>query len=198
MNIARNISLLIILLYLSTLSIGVSFGRPETQPDFTVLEYLSGERVEFERVHLAPANLLVVTETTCYSCIKELRALELLKAKYRDSISVSAAFVDRHGLARIERYLEFYDFQLDNILIDSSSDIPKYLGVDYIPTIIIFDRRGNEFFRKKGFNDGDESLFSAKVDEILYSRTVRRTEEEEEAEPSDDTRKTTGCASTPG
>ncbi len=197
MKIVRYTSTLILVFYLLTLSIGVSFGDDEGASGISLFEYLSGERKSFEQITGAPANLLVVTETTCYSCIKELRAMELLKAKYRDSISISAAFIDRQGLAKVQKYLEFYQFDLDNLLIDPDSTISRKFNVTYIPTLLIFDQNGNETYRKEGFVVGEESLYSQKIDEMIYSKSARRTRRPEPSQESAP-KKTTGCASTPG
>lgn len=197
MRFIRNIALFILVFYLTTLSVGVSLGREVATPGFSLYEYLTADRMTFDNILKTKANLLIVTETTCYSCIKELRAMELLKAKYRENISVSAAFVDRQGLDRIEKYLEFYRFDLDNLLIDPGGEIARNFNVTYIPTMMIFDRDGNEVYRKQGFTDGDESLFSAKIDEVLYPKSVKRARKTVPA-PESAPRKTTGCASTPG
>ena len=82
--------------------------------------------------------------------------------------------------------------------------------------MIMFDKKGNERFRKTGFAAGDESQIITQAEEIMYGKKKRealeaarekeaqeRTERaaQEKAETTSqqaapEVRKTTGCAST--
>ena len=193
MRALRHISLFLVIAFLVAISIGISFGDEE-KPDFFLRDYKSGVKKSLKDILITKANLLIVTETSCYSCIKELKSMEWLRAKYKGDISVTVSFVDREGWSRVKKYLDFYNFDLDLFLIDSSSTIPQRFQVTYIPTMIIFDAAGNEVYRKQGFAEGEESLISAKIDEILYAKPVRMAREPSAEET--EVKKTSGCAST--
>ncbi len=71
MKIVRALCLLILVPFLLTLSVGVQ-AQKEERPDFSLMEYKSGERKTFEDILKAKVNVMVVTSTTCGSCIIEL------------------------------------------------------------------------------------------------------------------------------
>lgn len=197
MKLTRTLGLGLLAVFLTSLSIGVSFGdvaETETR-DFILKDYRSLENKSFSDVISAKVNIMAVTETTCSSCIKELRSLEWLRDRYGDDLSVTAVFIDRVGWSRVSMYLDHYDFDIDLALIDAGGLVPARFGVSYIPSLIMFDRDGNEVYRKQGFAEGEESLISAKIDEVLSGRKRRRA-----VTPAGDggsapvVRKTTGCA----
>jgi thiol-disulfide isomerase/thioredoxin len=198
MTILKKLSFAIVAFFVISLSIGVSFGNQEGK-DFLIHDFKSGETKSFQDILATKANMVIVTETTCYSCIKELQAMELLRAKYKDNLLIAAVFVDRQGLNKVEKYLEYYNFDLDMLLVDEGSAIPRNFKVTYIPTLLMFDQEGNEVFRKEGFNPGDESLFSKKIEEIVYAESPRKRDKAKTKsdEAPGSVKKTSGCASTP-
>ncbi|UCG39132.1 MAG: TlpA family protein disulfide reductase [bacterium] len=196
MRIHRALSVPLLLLFLFSLTVGISYGVEE-RPDFSLFEYKSGQKKSFNDILLTRANVMVVTETTCVSCIKELRSLDWLRAKYRGDMAVIGVFVDREGESRVIRYLDYYKFDLDMFLVDPGNEIPLKFKVDFLPTMIIFDEKGNEVRRKKGFEQGDESLISAMVDEVLNrKRAAARAVPTPSATAVAPEKRTTGCAST--
>ena len=203
----RTINLLILIAFLLSLSVGV-YAQEEENPEFSLLEYKSRERHSFVDILTTKLNIMIVTSTTCGSCISELKAMDWIRAKYKGDMSVTAVFVDRTGEARIFRYLEYYNFDLDKILVDPGGAVPARFDTHVIPTMIMFDKKGNEYFRKEGFKSGDESMIIYKAEEIIYGKkqnTERRTQDAAKPEEATDAsaaqgasavRKTTGCAST--
>ncbi|MDF1535616.1 MAG: TlpA disulfide reductase family protein [bacterium] len=200
MKAVRILCLLILVSFLLTLSIGVQ-AQEEERPDFSLLEFKSGEQKNFNDILMAKVNILVVTSTTCGSCISELKALDWIRAKYKGDMAVVAAFIDRSGESRVYRYLEYYDFDLDMFLVDPGGAVPDSFKTTTVPTMIMFDRKGNERYRKVGYNDGDESNIITRIEEIMYSRKPALTATAAEGDASAPAAgapaaKTTGCAST--
>ena len=205
----RAASLLILIALLCTLSVGV-YAQEEERPDFSLLEYQSGERHAFEDILTTRLNIMVVTSTTCGSCIRELKAMDRIRAKYAGEMSVTAIFVDRGGESRVSRYLRYYRFDLDRILVDPGQTVPSRFNAPTVPTMIMFDRQGRELSRKTGFVDEDEALIMSRAEELMYGRkqeTARSTQnaagENETAQTGSGPgqaaprmRKTTGCATT--
>jgi thiol-disulfide isomerase/thioredoxin len=195
----RTISLLVLITFLLSLSVGV-YAQEEERPDFSLIEYKSQQRQSFKDILTTKVNVMVVTSTTCGSCISELRAMDWIRAKYKGDMSVTAVFVDRSEKSRIYRYLEYYNFDLDRIMLDPGGSVPSRFNTPTVPTMIMFDKKGNERFRKEGFTAGDESLIITQAEGILYGRKQnagRSTQDavqatgETQAKP-----RTTGCAST--
>jgi thiol-disulfide isomerase/thioredoxin len=192
----RTINLLILMAFLLSLSVGVY--AQEEDPDFSLTEYKTGERHSFVDIITTKVNVMIITSTTCGSCISELRAMEWIRAKYKGDMSVTAVFVDRAGEARVYRYLKYYNFDLDSILVDPGGAVPARFDAHTVPTLIMFDKKGNEHFRKVGFKSGDESMIIYKAEEIIYNkkRVVRQTAGRLPTKTAPPVQKTTGCAST--
>ncbi len=197
----RAINLLILITFLLSISIGV-YAQEEERRDFSLIEYKSGKRHSFKDIITTKVNVMIVTSTTCGSCISELKAMDWIRAKYKGDMSVTAVFIDRGGESRVYRYLKYYNFDLDRILVDPGGAVPLRFAVPTVPTMIMFDKKGNERFRKVGFTAGDESLIIAKAEEIMYGkrkgegRRAKGGEPESEGAQATPAPKTTGCAST--
>ncbi len=207
MKILRTINLLVLITFVLSISVGV-YAQEEGHPDFSLIEYKSGKQQSFKDILTTKVNIMVVTSTTCVSCISELRAMDWIKAKYRGDLSVTAVFIDRGGESRVYRYLEYYKFDLDRILVDPGGAVPSRFNAPTVPTMIMFDKEGNERFRKVGFTAGDESLIISQAEEIMYGKRKREALEaarQKEAEATTkskleqtdpEVKRTTGCAST--
>ena len=201
MKTIRKICLFILVSFLLTLSVGVQ-AQEEDKRDFSLMEYKSREIKNFQDILTTKVNVMVVTSTTCGSCISELKALDWIRAKYKGDMSVIAVFIDRGGESRVYRYLEYYDFDLDMFLVDPGGAVPSRFQASTVPTMIMFDKKGNERYRKVGFNAGDESLIITRAEEIMYKKKAKAPLAEEPTAGVDNgtmtapPAKTTGCAST--
>ena len=199
MKKSRTASLLILIGFLCTLSVGV-YAQEEDRPDFSLLEYQSGERHTFQDMLTARLNIMVVTSTTCGSCIRELKAMDRIRGNYAGDMSVTAIFVDRGGESRVSRYLRYYRFDLDRILVDPGGAVPSRFNAPTVPTMIMFDRQGRELSRQTGFVDEDEALIMSRVEELMYGKeqdTARSTQDAAGPEQgARAVRKTKGCATT--
>lgn len=203
----RTINLLVLITFVLSISVGV-YAQEEDRPDFSLIEYKSGKQQSFKDILTTRVNVMVVTSTTCGSCISELRAMDWIRAKYKSDMSVTAVFVDRGGESRVYRYLEYYKFDLDRFLVDPGGAVPSRFNAPTVPTMIMFDKKGNERFRKVGFTAGDESIIISQAEEIMYGKrkgegrrakgAEKATEEAQAAteQGAPGVRKTTGCAST--
>jgi thioredoxin-related protein len=188
----RSACLLILIGFLCTLSVGV-YAQEEERPDFSLLEYQTGERHTFEDMLTARLNIMVVTSTTCGSCIRELKAMDRIRENYAGDMSVTAIFVDRGGESRVSRYLRYYRFDLDRILVDPGGAVPSRFNAPIVPTMIMFDRQGRELSRKTGFVDEDEALIMSRAEELMYGRKQGEGKAPEGQE-APGMKKTTGCA----
>jgi thiol-disulfide isomerase/thioredoxin len=192
--------------FVLSITVGISFGDTEEPvvKDFSLRDYKTMENESFSDTLQSKVNIMVVTETTCSSCIKELKSLEWLKDRYGSDLTVTTVFIDRVGWSRVRKYLDLYNFDLDFFLIDAGQVVPQRFGVSYIPSLIMFDKKGNEKYRKQGFAEGEESLISAKIDEVLSGKGSRRpvaakplaTDTAGTTGLVPEVKKTSGCAST--
>ena len=192
----RNVNLLILIIFLMSISVG-SYAQDEETPDFSLLDYKSRKIHSFKDTITTRLNIMIITSTTCVSCISELRAMDWIRAKYRGDMSVTTVFTDRGGEDRVFRYLDYYGFDLDRFLMDPGGTVPSRFKAPTVPTMIMFDRKGVEQYRKEGFKSGDESLIISKAEEIMYPRrAVQRTPGSTATRNTSPAQKTTGCAST--
>lgn len=197
----KTINLLVIIAFLLSISVGVH-AQEEERPDFSLIEYKSGKRHSFKDILTTKVNVMIITSTTCGSCISELKAMDWIRAKYKGDMSVTAVFIDRRGESRVYGYLKYYNFDLDKFLVDPGGAVPSRFAASTVPTMIMFDKKGNERFRKTGFTAGDESLIITKAEEIMYGKRKgegrrakggAKTSEGAQVAPGP---KTSGCATT--
>ena len=92
---------------------------------------------------------MVITSTTCGSCISELKAMDWIRAKYKGDMSVTAVFIDRGSESRVYRYLEYYNFDLDRILVDPGGEVPSRFVAPTVPVMIMMARKGTSVSAKK-------------------------------------------------
>ena len=173
----RTANFLVLTALILSLSVGV-YAQEEKPPDFSLIEYKTGKKLSFKDILTAKANIMIVTSTTCGSCIAELKAMDQIRTKYGRDMSVTAVFIDRGGESRVYRYLKYYSFELDRFLVDPGGAVPSRFNAPTVPTMIMFDKKGNERFRKAGFNAGDEILIITKAEEIMYGRKRKEAQGE--------------------
>ncbi len=94
--------------------------------------------------------------TWCAPCVKEMPAIDRLakQLKARDVV-VLALSSDREGQSVVRK---FYDKnQIGNlpVMVDSMSKVARALGVDGLPTTILFDAEGQEVGRVVGEAEWD-------------------------------------------
>lgn len=169
MALLRCVPAAFVALFLLSITVGTSLGTEEAG-DFLLRDYKSGFNKSLKDLLLTDVNVMVLTETTCYSCIKELKAVEALRGKFKERVSVTAIFLDREGWPRVKKYLDFYQFDLDFSLVDSAQTVPNRFKTNYVPTLLIFDKQGVEVYRKRGFTDGEEGLIMTTVEDILFPK----------------------------
>ncbi|MDT8367199.1 MAG: hypothetical protein RRA15_12050 [bacterium] len=76
----RSINLLVFIAFMLSISVGV-YAQEEDRPDFSLIEYKSGQQQSFKDILTTRVNIMVVTSTTCGSCISELKAMDWIRAK---------------------------------------------------------------------------------------------------------------------
>ncbi len=189
----------ILTLFVISLSVSVSLGE-EKPGDFLLRDFRSGQKLSFKDILTRKLNILVVTETTCYSCIKELQFLETLRDKYSSKVSFTVAFTDKRGWSRVKNYLDFYRFELDRFLIDETRTIPRIFDAPTVPTMIFLNRKGAEVHRRTGFSEKDNDLIVSEISNALKGRPVTAGTEPDELRSAPEKTpapRTRGCASLP-
>ncbi|MGF1550826.1 MAG: TlpA family protein disulfide reductase [Sphingomonadaceae bacterium] len=90
--------------------------------------------------------------TWCAPCIAEMPLLDQLAAS-RDDIKVLALSQDLAGPEKVEAFFAERDFKMLEPYIDPELAIMDALGIDTLPTTILYDAEGREVWRMTGMAD---------------------------------------------
>jgi thiol-disulfide isomerase/thioredoxin len=94
--------------------------------------------------------------TYCAPCVKEMPALDRLsKAIRKDGIVVLALSADREGVPVVKKFYEKNGLGNLSIAIDKMNKIGRGLGVQALPTTVLFDGDGREIGRVVGSAEWD-------------------------------------------
>jgi len=94
--------------------------------------------------------------TWCLPCIKEMPALDNLKALLaKDGIAVIAISQDKGGLQRVEPFYAKHSYRHLDIHLDDASAFARVLKVRGLPTTVLFDAKGRELGRLEGIEEWD-------------------------------------------
>ena len=95
--------------------------------------------------------LLNFWATWCAPCIRELPSINALQAKMQgDDFTVIALSIDREGKPVAERMRQRLKLDRLPLYLDPPGLVAKALDVRFMPTTVLFDRRGREIGRMEG------------------------------------------------
>ncbi len=125
------------------------------QSNIKATSTVSWEDTNGEKVSLADFKGKVVFlnfwATWCSPCIRELPSIERLQNKFsKNDFAVIAISLDRGGKKVAGRLLERLQLKKLALYTDKESKSAKKLGVKYMPTTIIFDRKNRELGKLQG------------------------------------------------
>lgn len=98
------------------------------------------------------AVLLNLWATWCAPCVVEMPALDALAAREKDII-VLAVSQDLNGQEYVRDFFADRDFRKLQPNIDPELTLTKRLGIDTLPTTILYDASGREIWRMRGMAD---------------------------------------------
>jgi thiol-disulfide isomerase/thioredoxin len=94
--------------------------------------------------------------TWCAPCVKEMPALDALaKQLGQDGIAVLALSADREGAPVVRKFYEKNEITSLEIAIDRMSRVARALGINGLPTTVLFDAAGREVGRVVGVAEWD-------------------------------------------
>lgn len=94
--------------------------------------------------------------TWCAPCVKEMPALDRLRAKMAGSdVVVLALSSDRGGAKQVEPFLKKHGVEGLGVWVDAKGAIPRAFAARGLPTTILLDRRGHEIGRLEGDAEWD-------------------------------------------
>jgi thiol-disulfide isomerase/thioredoxin len=126
---------------------------------------VSGEQVRLDDLR-GRVVLLDFWATWCEPCKLSLPFYARLHGELvKKGLSVVAASTDP-GDAEVRDFLAKMALPY-TVVRDPDGQIAERLGVQLIPTTILYDRGGRERFRHQGFTPDDESLWRTQVEKLL-------------------------------
>jgi thiol-disulfide isomerase/thioredoxin len=107
--------------------------------------------------------------TWCAPCVVEMPTLDALATREDGRVQVLAVSQDADGRAKVDGFFAERRFVALEPYLDPSLGLMTELGVDTLPTTILFDADGRELWRMTGIADwrGDES--AALIEEAFAS-----------------------------
>ncbi|BBK34267.1 thiol-disulfide isomerase/thioredoxin [Stella humosa] len=124
-------------------------AEPRPAPSLPFLDGEGRERTFADfRGRLVLVNLWA---TWCAPCVKELPALDRLRARLAASgVTVLAVSSDRGGARQVEPFLKKHGVEGLGVWVDPKGAIPRAFAARGLPTTILLDREGNELGRLEG------------------------------------------------
>jgi len=120
--------------------------------------------IAFEDPHGRPARLsdfrgrpLLVNfwATWCGPCVVEMPSLDALAAREGERIRVLALSQDTNGRQKVTDFFAEHEFTRLEPYLDPDMDIMMALGVETLPTTILYDSEGVEVWRMTGMSEWD-------------------------------------------
>ena len=118
--------------------------------------------VTFEDPHGRPARLsdfrgrpvlVNLWATWCGPCVVEMPSLDALAAREGESIEVLALSQDLEGRQKVTDFFAARNFRRLEPYLDSNLAFMTSLGIDTLPTTILYDAEGEEVWRMTGMAD---------------------------------------------
>ena len=130
------------------------------------LDSMEGTVLNLGAVQGTPV-LLNLWATWCAPCVKEMPLLDELAEDYGEDIRVVAASQDLGSRDKVAGFFAERDFAMLQPWLDPQNQLMEALGVDVLPTTIMYDALGQEVWRVTGDFDWCSAEARAAVDEAL-------------------------------
>ena len=121
--------------------------------------------VAFEDPHGRPARLsdfrgrpvlVNLWATWCGPCVVEMPSLDALAAREGERLTVLALSQDMAGREAVTEFFAARDFRRLEPYLDAELDFMTSLGIDVLPTTILYDAEGVEVWRMTGMADWED------------------------------------------
>jgi thiol-disulfide isomerase/thioredoxin len=99
--------------------------------------------------------------TWCAPCVKEMPTLDSLAAREDQGVQVLAISQDGEARDKVERFFADHHFSALEPYLDPKLDLMPELGVDTLPTTLLYDSNGKEVWRMVGIADWQSQASAA-------------------------------------
>lgn len=106
--------------------------------------------------------------TWCVPCKEEMKVLNELWGKYKDSgfVFVAISIDDQKSLSKVKPYIESKSYKFP-VLFDTDKNVLNNFGGQDPPFSVFIDRNGSIFKTYSGYMQGDEAKLESEIKEAL-------------------------------
>ena len=130
------------------------------------LDSVEGQVLNLGAVQGTPV-LLNLWATWCAPCVKEMPLLDELAVAMDGEIRVITASQDLGDRQKVTEFFDERNLELIEPWLDPQNQLMEALGVDVLPTTILYDALGQEVWRVTGDYDWSSPAARAAIDEAI-------------------------------
>lgn len=156
------------IIVLSFFALTLFTGRCFSQGFDFNLEDIEGNSVKLSELLKKGPVFLQFWATWCVPCKEEMKVLNELWGKYKDSgfVFVAISTDDQKSISKVKPYIESKSYKF-TVLYDTDKNIFSNFGGQDPPFSVFLDRNGNVFKTYSGYIQGDDSKLENDIKEAL-------------------------------
>lgn len=143
-------------------------GRSLAQSyDFDLAD-LDGNNVKLSELLKKGPVFVQFWATWCVPCKEEMKVLNELYNKYKDSgfVFVAVSIDDQKSLSKVKPYIESKSYKF-TVLYDTDKNVFTNFGGQDPPFSVFLDRNGNVFKTYSGYIQGDDQKLENEIKEAI-------------------------------
>jgi peroxiredoxin len=155
------------ILILSVLMIFLASSKTFSQYDFD-LQDTDGNSVKLSELLQKGPVFLQFWATWCVPCKEEMKVLNELYGKYKDSgfVYVAVSIDDQKTSAKVKPFIESKGYKFTTLYDTDKNVFTNYGGQDP-PFSVFLDRKGNVFKSYSGYIQGDDAKLESDIKSAL-------------------------------
>jgi len=132
------------------------------------LSDLEGNNVKLSELIKKGPVFVQFWATWCVPCKEEMKVLNELYNKYKDSgfVFVAISIDDQKSLSKVKPYIESKSYKF-TVLYDTDKNVFTNFGGQDPPYSVFLDRNGNVFKTYSGYIQGDDQKLENEIKEAL-------------------------------
>ena len=132
------------------------------------LNDLDGNSVKLSELTKTGPVFVQFWATWCVPCKEEMKVLNELWGKYKDSgfVFVAISIDDQKSLSKVKPYIESKSYKFP-VLYDTDKNVFSSFGGQDPPFSVFIDRNGSIFKTYSGYMQGDDAKLDKEIQEAL-------------------------------
>ncbi len=156
------------IIVLSVLAFSLLTGSGSSQGYDFNLEDINGNSVKLSELLKTGPVFLQFWATWCVPCKEEMKVLNEIWGKYKDSgfVFVAVSTDDQKSISKVKPFIESKSYKF-TVLYDSDKNVFSSYGGQDPPFSVLLDRNGNVFKSYSGYIQGDDSKLENDIKDAL-------------------------------